>query len=161
MNKHKSLKSLMVSSALSIVLACASIMSASAQSFQRLVVDVPFAFSARGQMLPAGRYVVERPSPITGTLFIASADGSNDGVVSLINSAESTMPPDEPELIFHRYGSTYFLSEVWTGVDNVGYSLPKSKAERTAERNQATQGRNTGTAVSSTHSNVVIAAVSR
>jgi hypothetical protein len=33
-------------------------------------------------------------------------------------------------LVFSQYGDSYFLSEVWTGSDQYGLSLPKSRAER-------------------------------
>jgi hypothetical protein len=33
-------------------------------------------------------------------------------------------------LVFNRYGDSYFLSEVWTGEDQYGLRLPKSRTER-------------------------------
>ena len=158
--KRRSLKCLMMSSAVAIVLLSASIMTASAETFEGLVVDVPFAFSASGRVLEAGRYIVRKPSLTMGALFIARADGSDDGCYLLINSAQSTMPPDRAELVFHRYGASYFLSEVWSGLNNVGYRLPQSKAERRAARNQATYNSMPGTTMSSAYSDVRIAAVS-
>jgi hypothetical protein len=33
------------------------------------------------------------------------------------------------KLIFHRYGESYFLAEVWDSTEN-GYALPKSRTEK-------------------------------
>jgi hypothetical protein len=41
---------------------------------------------------------------------------------------------EKASLIFHQYGDSYFLSEVWTGADEYGLALPKSRAER--DRNE-------------------------
>src|SRR5215813_12317627 len=146
MNRHKSLKLFLVSGAAALVLLCASVMSASAQSFEQIVVDVPFAFNAVGKNLPAGRYIVRGHSPV-GPIFIVKADDSNDGRYVLTNLEQSTTTPDRAELVFHRYGESYFLSEVWSGVSDVGYRLAKSKAERMAERNQTTDPSRAGTAM--------------
>jgi hypothetical protein len=35
----------------------------------------------------------------------------------------------QDRLVFHKYGDTYFLSEVWSSARSTGNSLPKSKTE--------------------------------
>jgi hypothetical protein len=36
----------------------------------------------------------------------------------------------KPQLVFHRYGSIYFLTQVWQGSGKDGNELGTSKAER-------------------------------
>jgi hypothetical protein len=46
-------------------------------------------------------------------------------------------PAQNTSLIFHRYGSTYFLSQVWQGGGQNGQQLTLSKAERVTARQMA------------------------
>jgi hypothetical protein len=45
-----------------------------------------------------------------------------------VKDGEST-----PELVFHKYGNSYFLSEIWTGLGQ-GRQLPKSEREKELAR---------------------------
>jgi hypothetical protein len=40
----------------------------------------------------------------------------------------------EARLVFHRYGNTYFLSQVWMAGSSVGRELRKMRQERAIER---------------------------
>ncbi len=37
-------------------------------------------------------------------------------------------------LVFHRYGNTYFLSQVWMAGSSVGREMRKTRQERAIER---------------------------
>jgi hypothetical protein len=38
-------------------------------------------------------------------------------------------------LVFHRYGSQYFLAQVWSAGNSEGRELPRSRAEREVASN--------------------------
>jgi len=90
-----------------------------------VVVDVPFAFVAAGKTLPAGHYIV---SHVSDSLRIH--DRENRGMFVPTHSVQRPLHENESKLVFHRYGETYFLSEVWVGGSNLGRTLFTTKAER-------------------------------
>lgn len=96
-----------------------------------MVVDVPFAFSAAGEKLPAGHYVVADHNDL---IRIFNAD--TRGIYIPIHAATRSKP-DGSKLIFHRYGSSYFLSSVWITGNTTGKELFRSRAEREVSRQQA------------------------
>jgi hypothetical protein len=96
-----------------------------------LVVDVPFAFSANGQKLPAGHYIVKQD---TGLIRIFNH--GNVGLFVPTHAAYRTKS-DGSKLVFHRYGDDYFLSEVWTNGSRDGKELYPSHAEREAKSKSA------------------------
>lgn len=87
---------------------------------------IPFDFMVGSTKLPAGKYKVSRE--IQGALTIRSLE-KNVVATSLVQSA-SQKGEQGAKLVFHRYGSQYFLSQVWDGQSDTGMQLPKSKAER-------------------------------
>src|SRR5262249_34683820 len=98
-----------------------------AQSDMSLKVNIPFEFSVKNEVLPAGEYTVGYLSQ--GTLVIRSADGSVARVFSTMATL-SSKTRNESSLVFHRYGDQYFLSTIWTAGNDTGRELFKSRAER-------------------------------
>jgi hypothetical protein len=97
-----------------------------------LKAHIPFDFIANNKDLRAGDYNVRMIN--SPAVLIESAD-SNARIVSLTNRSESARNDDtQARLVFHRYGSTYFLSQVWMGGETSGRELVKTKRERAAER---------------------------
>ena len=84
--------------------------------------NVPFSFTVKGKVLPAGTYNVSNNN---SALLIR---GNSSGAVTLGNRAESSTSTS-PKLVFHRYGDTYILREVWMGSGS-GYQLPQTSRER-------------------------------
>ena len=82
-----------------------------AQSTQPINFLAPYAFAAGDQVLPAGEYIVRVPS-VTGVLSISSKDGGQRAFVSTV-PIEKLIPATKFKLIFHRYGTQYYLSEIW------------------------------------------------
>jgi hypothetical protein len=99
-----------------------------------IVVDIPFEFIVSGKTLPAGKYRVHKPLPDSDCVLYISKDGSDEGASFTTNAALNLAAPNKAALIFHHYGSEHYLSEVWTGSNNIGYRLPISKAEQAAAR---------------------------
>jgi hypothetical protein len=124
----KGLAMLMVTLALS----AASAVVANGQAKARLVANVPFEFMVADKMLGAGEYRVTSIDQSGDTIAITNAQGDN--AIRLSMSRERKDRDRAAKLVFHRYGSTYFLSQVWTAGEATGRELPRSKQERAIER---------------------------
>jgi hypothetical protein len=95
--------------------------------------NIPFNFSVGNRVLPAGNYTVSSLST-QGVLKLQNHDHSAIAIM-LLSSPVQASSEQKTKLVFHRYGGTYFLSQVWRGYGNDGVQLQPSKAERaTAER---------------------------
>ncbi len=88
-----------------------------------LVVDVPFEFSVNGQKLPAGHYIVSQQTDMI-RIF-----NRHLGLFVATHSATRTQT-DGSKLVFHRYGTDYFLSAVWITGSKSGKELFPSGADR-------------------------------
>jgi hypothetical protein len=93
--------------------------------------NIPFRFIIGNQTLPAGEYSVRYLNEDSGktALLFRSMDGKTSRIVSM-NTTQQGEGEAKASLVFNQYGDSYFLSEVWTGVDQYGLSLPKSRTER-------------------------------
>jgi hypothetical protein len=92
----------------------------------KVVVNVPFEFVIGSHHMQPGRYLVS--SAANGTLRIADTEvADNQMFVPVISIYSNT--PNDAKLVFHRYGDTYFLAEVWNG-NTLGREVLKSKAEK-------------------------------
>jgi hypothetical protein len=100
-----------------------------------LAVNIPFAFQAGDQILPAGEYRLEPATSGAGQFErLRQVDGDAVLIVSTIPVQSKTENPD-PALIFHRYGQTYFLAQIWTG-GATGRQLLKSDREKEMARGE-------------------------
>ena len=95
---------------------------------QSLKADVPFGFNAGNAVLPAGEYEVARHGA-PNILSIRSA-GNGGAAMVRVTPAVPGKSNGATKLVFHKYGDRYFLSEVWPGGRNTGFTLPRSSAER-------------------------------
>ena len=89
-----------------------------------LIVDVPFAFSANGEKLPAGHYILSQQSDI-----IRIFNHHHQGMYVASHPALRAQT-DGSKLVFHRYGDEYFLASVWITGNKSGKELFPSGAER-------------------------------
>ena len=116
--------------------------SAQAQSLQyKLTADIPFEFMVKSEKLPAGKYSISRATEASGdaVLQVRSTDGQS--IVTRFTIPVFTFnPKDKGQLVFHRYGEQYFLSEVWPAGGGTGRTFPKSHQERELERNARDNG---------------------
>ena len=102
------------------------VMSAYAQSSGTVIVaNVPFDFIVSDKTLPAGEYTLTRPAQ--GITMIRSRD-CKASVVFQTFTVESYKTRDE--LVFHRRGDKYFLSQVWTAGNSIGGELRKCRTEK-------------------------------
>ena len=111
--------------------------SARAQTpFTRLRVRIPFDFSVRGRILPAGEYEINRVGE-TPEVLLLSGVTNRDHAVFNTESVVASKIPNRGKIVFHRYGDSYFLSEVFVGGEQTGRELPESHQERALEREMA------------------------
>jgi hypothetical protein len=115
---------------------CATVLAAASVAMGQtkpgdIVVDVPFAFVAGGQTLPAGHYIVAAMDDNV-RIFNSQTTG-----LYLSTHSASRNATDGTKLVFHRYGDTYFLSAMWVGGNAIGRELPRSRAERKLEARTA------------------------
>ena len=102
------------------------VISASAQySSSVIIANIPFDFIVRDQTLPAGEYSLTRVGQ--GVTMIRSRD-CKASMVFMTNTVQSAKTRDE--LVFHRRGDKYFLSQVWTSGNDIGSELRKCRTER-------------------------------
>jgi len=109
-----------------------AVATADGQSQHKLNARIPFEFIVGDKTLAAGQYEVNTVGITQDVLAIRGRE-SNDSVIRLAMTRE----PKESKparLVFHRYGNSYFLSEVWEGGDGLGRQLKESAQENGMKR---------------------------
>jgi hypothetical protein len=107
------------------VLLMSGLMAAQSLTSSAVVANVPFEFMVNNKMIPAGECVVKSTD---GTvLTISNFEARKAALVS--SSHEDAAKSDRTVMVFQRYGSQYFLSEIRIKGAEVSYKLPQSRAE--------------------------------
>ncbi len=108
---------------------------AHAQAAHRpLRAHVPFDFAVGRDEMPAGDYEIRFVSTATNlqTVQIRSADGRTSRLLQM-NYVGGGEVREGGRLVFRRYGSLYFLSQVWEPAERTGLALRRSRAEQEVE----------------------------
>jgi hypothetical protein len=127
-------KQLLALVGLGLLLATAS---ASAQTVP-LKANIPFNFIVNKAELPAGEYTLQSLGSSDTVMLIQSTDSQIAKMVSP-NACASSKPLTASKLVFHRYGSEYFLAQIWTAGYEQGKELPKSSRETEVAQDYAVQ----------------------
>ncbi len=92
--------------------------------------NIPFEFQASGKTHAAGTYLIGQTmsSPAITLRNAYSTKSENLGLAQGTERGKGAS-----KLIFHAYGSTYFLAEVWTP-EQMGTKLPVSAQEKQLRR---------------------------
>jgi hypothetical protein len=93
---------------------------------------VPFAFTVENTEMSAGTYTIAAVS-YSAIAVINRSKGTC--AISLFHSEQPRNYNDATKLVFHRYGDTYFLSQVARGSGETVIQLPVSKQESEAQQN--------------------------
>ena len=102
-------------------------------------VQIPFDFTVRGRTLPAGEYEVRRINDEPIGLLLSNMHDKHDNVVFETEPKIERSTPRRDELIFTRYGDSYFLSEIETAGEQTGEELSPSHRERELRREMMTR----------------------
>ena len=107
---------------------------AQAQIVGNVQADVPFQFHVGSKTFPAGRYTIHQLEGSNLTAMeISTADGKQSALFN-VESAQASTTPDKTELIFNKYGDTYFLSELFDEGEVDGSRLVPSRDEKKASK---------------------------
>jgi hypothetical protein len=112
-------------------------MAASAQAV-RVEVTVPFSFMVNRAAMPAGQYSVWSVDPDRNTLAIRNLNSHATRLV-LSNACTSARGANATKLVFHRYGTHYFLSQIWREGAYSGREIPQSALEKELAKDTALQ----------------------
>ena len=95
---------------------------------------IPFDFSVRGKTLPAGDYEIRRVTDEPGGLIISNLNDRHERMVFETAAVQANKIQNRAEIIFERYGDSYFLSEIFAGGLQTGRELYPSHEERMLKR---------------------------
>jgi hypothetical protein len=95
--------------------------------------NVPFDFVVGDKTLAAGNYTVATISNNSADAISVRSSDSRQKAIRLTNAISENAKTKNARLIFHRYGNTYFLAQVWAAGSSEGREMSKSKMERSAE----------------------------
>ena len=101
-----------------------------------MTVTVGFEFAAGDKLLPAGDYTVQL-NPERGAVVLRG-EGQKPLMLLTINK-ESRSAPQRGKLVFQRYGTSFFLNEVWTQDNDTGQTLAPSAREKEMAREKQPQ----------------------
>jgi len=112
-----------------IILATALAVGAQAQTTQRVIANIPFAFTANNKTLPAGKYTITvlNSSSDRKALQIRSMNGRFSAMV-LTNSVIGSVA-DDAKLVFERYDDRYFFAHAQLAGDSTILAAPRSNKE--------------------------------
>jgi hypothetical protein len=119
---------------LGLLLATAS---ASAQTMP-VKMSIPFNFIVNKTALPAGEYTVQSLGLSNTAILLRSTDRQITRTL-LPNVCSSSEPSTQNKLVFHRYGSEYFLAQIWRAGYEQGKELPMSRREAELAQVQTVQ----------------------
>jgi hypothetical protein len=119
------------------VLALLGTTAASAQTIN-VEASVPFSFIVNRATLPAGEYTLKSMDEQGAALAIRDLNSKTANLV-LSNTCSSRKSASQTKLLFHRYGNSYFLSQIWTEGSNTGRELPPSAGEKEVARDFSMQ----------------------
>jgi hypothetical protein len=94
----------------------------------KLVTNVPFDFIAWNKTVPAGECVVQRISGNASVVNIRN-QAAGPGTLAMLIQDRETKATGKYSLVFHKYGTRHFLSQIRTASGAV-YKVPESKLER-------------------------------
>ena len=115
-----------------IVIAALGLVPAFAQNTMRVTADIPFAFTAGTQTLPAGQYVFVADANSAIALLYNADAGKGVAVLTALNTG--TGSAKDASLTFHRYGNKSYLAAVWSSLSGSGRVMTATKGEREAEK---------------------------
>jgi len=116
--------------AVALIVAATFVHSASAQD-RRVQAQIPFSFAAGSSVLPAGTYIVNSE---IGSHFVTFNNWSKHVSVTVLSAPDTASRMGTNQLVFHKYGDQYFLSEIRCTGSSLNVRLAPTKAEKMARK---------------------------
>ncbi|HEY6769921.1 MAG TPA: hypothetical protein VI386_34715 [Candidatus Sulfotelmatobacter sp.] len=110
------------------VMLLSGLAAAQLRSDDKLVAQVPFEFMVANRIVPAGQCEV-RSAGATGRTLLLTHFGAKIGILVGTSLGENKEAAGKYSLVFHQYGSQYFLSGIKLRGSRTTYRLPENKAE--------------------------------
>jgi hypothetical protein len=104
---------------------------------------IPFDFTVGNKLLPSGTYTITQGE--TSVITIRSHD-KPIAILSLVDP-DDNKSPNHGKLVFNKYGSQYFLSEILCDQSDMHVAVPASKTEKRVRLEQARLNSNSQTLV--------------
>ncbi len=117
--------------AISTILVALAAVDVLAQAPNKVVVKIPFAFTAGKTKFEPGEYSIKRIS--ADNLTLRSVDGHASVVLHAPVSLNSSDPNAVERLVFNKAGEQYVLSQIWLTADT-GRELWKETRVKKSER---------------------------
>ena len=119
-----------------LITAALAMLATTAASAQTINVraKVPLSFAVGSSILPAGEYSLQTLG-FGNALAMRNRDANVTKLV--LSTVCQSRTATKNKLIFHRYGDSYFLSQIWTEGSSLGYELPMTAREREMARNNS------------------------
>jgi|SRR5580658_2347752 hypothetical protein len=121
-----------ITSLLSIGIALVAVAAVQAQT-KTETANVPFSFYVGGSAMPQGSYKVGELSQ-GSVIYIQSKDATKAATTHETVGKKQVEPA---RLVFHCYGQSCFLAEIWNGETSVGRALAVSQREKELAQNGA------------------------
>jgi hypothetical protein len=109
-----------------VVLTLSMVGTAQLASDQKLVSNVPFDFIAWNKTIPAGECIVQRA---TANAPVVTIRNQAAAMLTMVVPDGKTKATGKYSLVFHKYGTRHFLSQIRTADGSV-YKVTESKLER-------------------------------
>ena len=94
-------------------------------------VDIPFDFTVGNVHLPSGEYIVSKNGD---TLVLRNTSGKGSVATLPGRTTQDKSQPSASRLLFKRYGTQYFLSQVWLPGEGLRRELKVKSSELQAAK---------------------------
>lgn len=91
---------------------------------------IPFSFTVNGSQLPAGNYTLG--SDITSPRLLKISDRTQHVNAMVLTRPNGDERQKANQLVFHKYGNQYFLSEIRSQSSSLNVQIPTTKEEKKA-----------------------------
>ena len=92
--------------------------------------SIPFDFIVEGKTLSAGQYEIRRINDEPTGLMIQNVYHRRDEALFQTEPTDAHRVPNHSLLVFHRYGDSYFLSEIVSAGEETAEELRPTREER-------------------------------
>ncbi len=96
----------------------------------RVVAKVPYTFVVANTVVPLGECIIQRADSTSGLLTIRSASAGVNVIATGFATEGKTAPAGQYSLVFHKYGSRYFLAGLKVQGSTMVYWFTPSQFER-------------------------------